>query len=142
MQKSNPQLLDWLESPVVYGNTPIWPLNFARWLATQVGCLRQLAAYARRLKGEGRLTEVEALLVRIGAGEYLAQVFGGIPMNQGEWVRRKTGRTTIEHMNHLGVLQENWVLTHMSVLTDHEVELLYRNGTRLCHNPGATLRGA
>jgi (2S)-methylsuccinyl-CoA dehydrogenase len=57
------------------------------WLATQVECLRQLAAYARRVADEGALGEVESLLVRIGAGEYLAQIFGGIPMNQGEIVR-------------------------------------------------------
>jgi (2S)-methylsuccinyl-CoA dehydrogenase len=57
------------------------------WFATQVECLRQLAAYARRLTEQGRFGEVEALLVAIGAGEYLAQVFGGIPMNQGEMVR-------------------------------------------------------
>ena len=27
------------------------------------------------------------LLTRIGVGEYLAQIFGGIPMSQGEFVR-------------------------------------------------------
>lgn len=57
------------------------------WLATQVECLRQLSRYAVRLSAEGRFGAVEDLLVRIGAGEYLAQVFGGIPMNQGEIVR-------------------------------------------------------
>jgi (2S)-methylsuccinyl-CoA dehydrogenase len=33
------------------------------------------------------LGETEQLLIRIGAGEYLAQMFGGIPMSQGEIVR-------------------------------------------------------
>ena len=46
-----------------------------------------MAAYARRLSGEGRFGETEELLVRIGIGEYLDQVFGGIPMSQGEMVR-------------------------------------------------------
>lgn len=72
----------------------------------------------------------------------LVQFHAAVNRDQVEWVRRKTGRTTIEHMQHLGVLKENWLLTHMAVLTDHEVELLYRNQTRLCHNPGATLRGS
>ena len=36
---------------------------------------------------EGRFGETEDLLVRIGIGEYLDQVFGGIPMSQGEMVR-------------------------------------------------------
>ena len=35
----------------------------------------------------GRLGEIEELIVRIGLGEYLAQILGGIPMSQGEIVR-------------------------------------------------------
>jgi len=57
------------------------------WLATYVEALRQLSAYAQRLSDAGSFGETEDLLVRIGAGEYLAQVFGGIPMSQGEIVR-------------------------------------------------------
>lgn len=57
------------------------------WLATYVEAVRQLAAYAERMSSVGKLGETEDLLVRIGLGEYLAQVFGGIPMSQGEVVR-------------------------------------------------------
>src|ERR1700722_2379204 len=57
------------------------------WLATYVEALRQLAAYAQRMTEMGSFGEVEELLVRIGAGEYLAQITGGIPMSQGEIVR-------------------------------------------------------
>ena len=57
------------------------------WLATYVEALRQLAAYAQRLADAGNFGETEELLVRIGAGEYLAQITGGIPMSQGEIVR-------------------------------------------------------
>jgi (2S)-methylsuccinyl-CoA dehydrogenase len=57
------------------------------WLATYVEAVRQLAAYAERMSKAGNLGETEDLLVRIGLGEYLAQVFGGIPMSQGEVVR-------------------------------------------------------
>ncbi len=57
------------------------------WLATYVEALRQLATYAERLADAGNFGEVEELLVRIGAGEYLAQILGGIPMSQGEIVR-------------------------------------------------------
>jgi len=57
------------------------------WLATYVEALRQLAAYAERLAATGNFGEIEELLVRIGAGEYLAQIFGGIAMSQGEIVR-------------------------------------------------------
>jgi (2S)-methylsuccinyl-CoA dehydrogenase len=57
------------------------------WLATYAEAIRQLAAYAERMDAAGRFGEIEALLVRIGLGEYFAQVLGGIPMSQGEFVR-------------------------------------------------------
>ena len=57
------------------------------WLATYVQALRQLAAYAARARDAGRLGEIEELIVRIGIGEYFAQILGGIPMSQGEIVR-------------------------------------------------------
>jgi (2S)-methylsuccinyl-CoA dehydrogenase len=57
------------------------------WLATYVEALRQLATYAQHITEIGSFGETEELLVRIGAGEYLAQIAGGIPMSQGEIVR-------------------------------------------------------
>jgi (2S)-methylsuccinyl-CoA dehydrogenase len=57
------------------------------WLATYVEAVRQLAAYAGRLSDAGQLTEIEELIVRIGLGEYLAQIAGGIPISQSEIVR-------------------------------------------------------
>jgi len=57
------------------------------WLATYTEALRQLAAYAQRLSSADSFGEVEELLVRVGAGEYLAQIVGGIPMSQGEIIR-------------------------------------------------------
>ena len=63
------------------------PTHGLAWLATYVEAVRQLAAYAERMQAAGRLGEIEELLVRIGLGEYLAQILGGIPMSQGEIVR-------------------------------------------------------
>jgi len=57
------------------------------WLATYVEAVRQLAAYAERMAREDTLGEIEEHLVRIGLGEYIAQIVGGIPMSQGEVVR-------------------------------------------------------
>ena len=57
------------------------------WLATYVEALRQMHALAERLTNAGQFGETEELLVRIGCGEYLAQIAGGIPMSQGEIVR-------------------------------------------------------
>ncbi len=57
------------------------------WLATYVEALRQMSAWAGRLSDTGRFGEMEALLLQIGSGEYLAQIAGGIPMSQGEVAR-------------------------------------------------------
>lgn len=57
------------------------------WLATYVASLRQLDAYALRLTSENRYGPLEDKIVQIGFSEYLSQIFGGIPMNQGEFVR-------------------------------------------------------
>ncbi|MGA7197178.1 MAG: acyl-CoA dehydrogenase family protein [Roseiarcus sp.] len=57
------------------------------WLATYVEAVKEMATYARRMREESRFGETEQLLTRIGLGEYLSQIFGGIPMNQGEIVR-------------------------------------------------------
>ena len=57
------------------------------WFATYVQGLRELIAYAERLQDEGAYGETEELLNQIGFAELLAQIFGGIPMSQGEMVR-------------------------------------------------------
>ena len=57
------------------------------WLATYVEAVRRLVAYADRMLAADRLGEIEEATVRIGLGEYLAQMFGGIPISQGEIVR-------------------------------------------------------
>src|SRR5665213_3270974 len=57
------------------------------WLATYVEAVRQLAAYTKRMSGAGVFGELEENLVRIGLGECIAQIVGGIPMSQGELVR-------------------------------------------------------
>lgn len=60
------------------------------WLATYVMGLRELKAYGERLQAEDRYGAIEDYAIRIGAGEYAAQIFGGIPMSQGEIVRLPT----------------------------------------------------
>ena len=57
------------------------------WMATYAEALRQLAAWARALEAAGRLGEPERLILQIGTAEYLAQLAGGIPMSQNEFVR-------------------------------------------------------
>ncbi|SEK43609.1 (2S)-methylsuccinyl-CoA dehydrogenase [Roseovarius nanhaiticus] len=57
------------------------------WLATYAEALRQMQAWADRLTAEGQFGEVEALIHQIAFGEYLWQIYGGIPMSQGEILR-------------------------------------------------------
>ena len=57
------------------------------WAATYAAALHELAGWAARLDAEGRLGEIERLILQIGFGEYLAQLAGGIPMSQTEIVR-------------------------------------------------------
>ena len=57
------------------------------WLATYVEAIKEMAGYAERMSEQGRFGETEQLMTRIGLGEYLAQIFGGVPMNQAEIVR-------------------------------------------------------
>ncbi|MBX3551522.1 MAG: acyl-CoA dehydrogenase family protein [Pseudolabrys sp.] len=57
------------------------------WLATYVESIRQLTAFAERMQVDQALGALEDHLVRIGLGEYLAQIVGGIPISQSEIVR-------------------------------------------------------
>jgi (2S)-methylsuccinyl-CoA dehydrogenase len=57
------------------------------WLGTYVEALRQLDAWAGRLKSAGQFGDMETLILQIGFGEYLTQVAGGIPMSQTEFAR-------------------------------------------------------
>ncbi|MFN4141168.1 acyl-CoA dehydrogenase family protein [Aestuariivirga sp.] len=68
------------------------------WLATYAATLRELASFAERLEAAGKLGETERLTLQIAAGEYLNQVAGGIPMNQGEFVR----------LAELGLMRSEW----------------------------------
>lgn len=57
------------------------------WVATYVEGLRQMLAWAERLSEEGRLGELEKLMVQAAFGEYLSQLSGGIAISQLEIIR-------------------------------------------------------
>ncbi len=57
------------------------------WLATYVEALQEMDAYASRMSEAGLFGPTEVLLTKIGFGEYLAQIFGGISMTQSEILR-------------------------------------------------------
>ena len=57
------------------------------WLATYVESLRQMQAWAENLQADGKFGPMEQLIHQIAFGEYLWQIYGGIPMSQGEILR-------------------------------------------------------
>ncbi len=57
------------------------------WVATYVEALRQMQGWAERLQENGAFAETEQLLHQIAFGEYLWQLYGGLPMSQTEIVR-------------------------------------------------------
>ena len=83
------------------------------WLATYVESIRQMQAWAQRLSNAGSFGEMEALLLQIGVGEYLWQIWGGIPMTQGEILR----------LQDIGLSQEDQM-----PLTAPEIMALTQNG--------------
>ena len=57
------------------------------WLATYARAFHEMHGWATRLEAEGKFGTVERLILQIGFGEYLCQIYGGLQMNQGEICR-------------------------------------------------------
>ncbi len=57
------------------------------WVATYAQTLREVRDWARTLSEKGKFGETEQLLAKLLAGEYCAQLSGGVPMSQGETIR-------------------------------------------------------
>src|SRR5437879_2212110 len=69
------------------------------WAAAYAETLRETAAWARALASEGRFGEAEALPTQLLAHEYLSQLAGGLPMNQGEMFRPADLGVDAERLN-------------------------------------------
>ncbi|MFW5633481.1 MAG: acyl-CoA dehydrogenase family protein [Erythrobacter sp.] len=57
------------------------------WIAATLAALEATADWAGRARANGDFGAVEELTLRIGFGEYLAQLVSGVPMSAGEIVR-------------------------------------------------------
>jgi (2S)-methylsuccinyl-CoA dehydrogenase len=78
------------------------------WLATYDQSLRQMQDWAKRLNAAGQFGDVEQLILQIAFGEYLWQIYGGIPMSQSEIVR----------LQDIGLTQDDMrALMHPAVMT-------------------------
>lgn len=65
-----------------------------------------------------------------------------VNQRQVDWMKKRTGYTSIEYLNHLGVLEGgNWLLAHMAAVTDAEIELLAKHDVKIAHQPGASVHG-
>ncbi len=71
------------------------------WLATYAQSLQQMQHWAERLHADGKFGEVEQLIHQIAFGEYLWQIYGGIPMSQGEILRLQDIGLTQDDMHAL-----------------------------------------
>ncbi|MBF0335023.1 MAG: acyl-CoA dehydrogenase family protein [Alphaproteobacteria bacterium] len=79
------------------------------WAATCVEALAQMLHWAERLGSERG--ELESLMVQAAFGEYLNQLWGGLPMSQGELVRPEdfgldAGRRHALHGKAVGALRK------------------------------------
>ena len=83
------------------------------WLATYVEALAQMQVWAEKISAEGKFGEVEQLIHQIAFSEYLWQIYGGIPMNQGEILR----------LQDIGLTQDQ-----MRCFMDPAVQTLTRGG--------------
>ncbi len=73
------------------------------WLATYVEALAQMQNWAEKLNADGNFGEVDQLIHQIAFGEYLWQIYGGIPMNQGEILRLQDIGLTQDQMREMMV---------------------------------------
>ncbi|ASJ73464.1 acyl-CoA dehydrogenase family protein [Granulosicoccus antarcticus] len=62
-------------------------LHAMAWMATVVEALAQTGIWAHRLNDAGTFNAPEQLVLKIGFGEYLTQLVGGIPMGPNEMAR-------------------------------------------------------
>ena len=100
------------------------------WLATTIQAMRDCLNSASRLMEENKFGPIEKLITQIGFGEYLAQVFHGIAMSQGEIIRLSdfgiSARTLlqamegpVEAMLAIGNIPENRLALAHYLTSDH-----------------------
>lgn len=70
------------------------------------------------------------------------QMHAATSPGQVEAMRRKTGTTSVAFLEQLGVLDEGWLLAHVTAITDEEVGLIASRDARIAHQPGASTHGA
>ncbi len=57
-----------------------------------------------------------------------------------EFAKETRGKTTVAHLNDLGVLDNNFLAVHTVWLTDDEVQMFADHDVKVSHNPAAAMR--
>jgi len=83
------------------------------------------------------ITRAKSLADRYGVGIHMhvAEV-----KEEVEFAQQTRGHTTVEHLEHLGVLDKNLLAVHTVWLTDHEIELFALRKVKVSHNPASAMR--
>ena len=72
---------------------------------------------------------------KVGVHMHVAEI-----KEEVEFVRETRGKTTVAHLNDLGVLDENFLAVHTVWLTDDEVQMFADHDVKVSHNPAAAMR--
>lgn len=109
-----------------------------RWHGAEGGRLRYAVAPRFALSCSRRLLEGCVELAR----ERGWMLHSHASENQDEVaiVRELTGLANIEYLDQVGLTGQDVVLAHGVHLSEDEIQLLARTGTRICHCPGANLK--
>uniref|UniRef100_UPI002632CA5D amidohydrolase n=1 Tax=uncultured Clostridium sp. TaxID=59620 RepID=UPI002632CA5D len=57
-----------------------------------------------------------------------------------DFAKTRNGLSTVEHLNHLGVLSPNLLAVHTVWLTSKEIDLFRLNDVKVSHNPAAAMK--
>lgn len=112
--------------------------NLRRWHGQAEGRIRVWFSLRTIFNNSDQLIiRTKALADRYGVGVHMhvAEI-----REEVEFARQTRGRTTVEHLEHLGVLDENFLAVHAVWLTDHEIELFAQRKVKVSHNPAAAMR--
>lgn len=93
-----------------------------------------MGRYSEKLVvGAKRLADKYGVLLKMHSSNYVANI------QQTRW---ETGYRPIEHLEKLGVLDENVVLVHMVYVNQKEIEILARRKAKVVHCPSTALRSS
>lgn len=71
----------------------------------------------------------------VGIHMHVAEILDEI-----RFAKATRGRTTVEHLDHLGVLDSNFLAAHAVWLTDRELDSFALHDVKVTHNPAAAMR--